>query len=64
MAAIDTFDWFVERFYPAPDEETAGFIRGERQYILSIRNENERLRYIETLMQQVRDERTAQGAEH
>ena len=43
MAAIDTFDWFAEKFYPTPDEETKTYLHTERQYILSIRNENERL---------------------
>ncbi len=55
MAAIDTFVWFTEKFYPTPDEHTKQILREERNYILSIRNENERLRYIETLMHQVRD---------
>lgn len=55
MAAIDTFGWFIDKFYPTPDEETRRFLDGERIYMLSMRNEDERLRYIESLMHQVRD---------
>jgi len=60
MAAIDTFDWFAKKFYTTPDEETKLFLENERRYILSIRNENERLRYIDTLMHQVRDHQKAE----
>ena len=61
MAAIDTFDWFADKFYRMPDETTKQFLEKERNYILSMRNENERLRYIETLMHQVRDQQKATG---
>lgn len=55
MAAIDTFEWFIQKFYPLPDAVTADFLRRERQYLLEIRNENERLRYIDELMRRVRE---------
>ena len=59
MAAIDTFDWFAEKFFTTPDDQTKQFLREERRYLLSIRNENERLRYIETLMRQTRSSQNA-----
>ena len=62
MAAIDTFDWFSEKFYPTPDDETRRFLREERTYILAIKNENERLRYIDTLIRQVRESQKAARA--
>jgi hypothetical protein len=57
MAAIDTFEWFVQQFYPHPDPAAQEFIRRERQYLIDIRTENERLRYIDELLQRVRESR-------
>lgn len=55
MAALDTFEWFIRHFYPNPDAATAELLRREREYLMEIRNENERLRYIDELMRQVRE---------
>lgn len=55
MAALDTFEWFIRHFYPDPDPATAELLRREREYLMEIRNENERLRYIDELMRRVRE---------
>lgn len=55
MAALDTFEWFTRHFYPAPDSATQEMLRREREYLMEIRNENERLRYIDELMRRVRE---------
>lgn len=57
MPAIDTFEWFVHQFYPQPDPATLDLIRREREYLLDIRNENERLRYVDELLRRVRESR-------
>jgi hypothetical protein len=57
MPAIDTFEWFVQKFYPHPDSVTQELIRREREYLLDIRTENERLRYIDELVRRVRESR-------
>lgn len=57
MPAIDTFEWFVRQFYPHPDPATQDLILREREYLLDIRNENERLRYVEELLQRARESR-------
>jgi hypothetical protein len=55
MAAIDTFDWLVKQVWPKPDAEAKRFIDDQRDYILTIRNEDERIRFIEELMHYARE---------
>jgi hypothetical protein len=55
MAAIDTFEWLVQLVWPNPDSETRRFLREQRDYILKIRNEDERARFIEELMHHSRE---------
>ena len=55
MAALETFEWFIQHFYPDPDPTTVEFLRRERVFLMEIRNENERLRYIDELMRSVRE---------
>lgn len=59
MAAVDTFEWFVHQFYPDPDPATVEFLRREREYLLEIRNENERLRYIDNMIVRLRESHRA-----
>lgn len=56
MAAIDTFDWLVEQFWPHPDESTRRQLRQQRAYLLNLRNENERLLFIQELMDQAHEQ--------
>jgi hypothetical protein len=55
MAAIDTFEWLVQQIWPNPDTETRRFLSEQRDYILKIRNEDERTRFIEELMHHSRE---------
>lgn len=55
MAALDTFEWLVKQFWPNPDAETKKMIENHRDTLLNIRNENERLLYIEELMEESRE---------
>jgi hypothetical protein len=55
MAAIDTFEWLVGQSWPNPDAEAQRFIREQRDYLLNIRTENERTRYVDGLIVQIRE---------
>ncbi len=55
MAALQTFEWFVQQFWPNPDETTKKTIQRHRDHLLKLRNENERLRYVEELMHEARE---------
>jgi hypothetical protein len=55
MAAIDTFDWLVQQVWANPDDETKRLIKERRDFLLRIRSEDERLRYVGEVMQQVRE---------
>jgi len=57
MAAIDTYDWVVQRFLPNPDDATKKFLRDQREYLLSIRDENQRRRFVAGLVEEIREER-------
>lgn len=55
MAAIDTFEWLTRQLWPHPHNDAVKFISEQRHALLKIRNENERLRFIEELKQQARE---------
>jgi hypothetical protein len=55
MAAVQTFEWFVQQFWPNPDEATKKAIQRHRDYLLKLRSENERLRYVEELMHEAQE---------
>jgi hypothetical protein len=55
MAAIDTFDWLVQQVWPNPDDETKRTIKERRDMLIRMRSETERLRFVEEVMQQVRE---------
>jgi hypothetical protein len=55
MATIDTFEWLVRQFWPNPDGEAKRFIADERDYLLKIRSEDERGRYLEDLVNHMRE---------
>jgi hypothetical protein len=55
MAALDTFEWIIEQFLSNPDAETSKLINSQRGYLLTIRSEDERQRYLEVLVNQIRD---------
>ncbi len=50
MAAMDTFDWYVSKFYPSPDRETEQRLRAERTRLLDTRNEDMRKRFVDALV--------------
>ncbi len=54
MPAIETFDWFKKQVWDQVDESTRALLDDQRGYLLEIRNENERLRFIEDVMKSVR----------
>lgn len=54
MAAITTFDWFKKQVWDQLSEEARRGLDEQRDYLLTIRNENERRRFIEDLMKDVK----------
>lgn len=55
MAARDTFEWLASLFWPNPDDDAKRFIHEQREYLLNIRNENERERFVQGLLLQLRE---------
>jgi hypothetical protein len=55
MAARDTFEWLAGQFWPDPDNDAKKFIHEQREYLLTIRNENERERFVHELLIQLRE---------
>lgn len=55
MAARETFEWLVSQFWPNPDTDARKFIHERRDYLLTIRNENERERFVQELLIQLRE---------
>lgn len=54
MPAVDTFDWFKNQVWDQLTDEAQRALDGQRDYLLTIRNENERRRFIEDLMKDVK----------
>jgi hypothetical protein len=55
MAAIDTFEWLAQQVWPSPDDEAKKIISEQRDLLIRMRSEDERLRFLEELMKQVRE---------
>ena len=55
MASIETFEWLFREFWPNPDAEGKRMIDDRRDYLLNIRSEDERRRYIGELIEQLRE---------
>ncbi|MFQ5798681.1 MAG: hypothetical protein ACE5H0_08315 [Bacteroidota bacterium] len=53
MSAMDTFDWFVSTALKNPDEELKKFIDSQRQYLLTLREEDEKQRFVQEFMHEV-----------
>ena len=54
MPAIDTFDWFKKQVWDQLTDDARRALDLQRDYMLTIRNENERRRFIEDLMKDVK----------
>ena len=54
MPALDTFDWFKKEIWPKANDEVKKFLDDRRDYLLQIRNENERRRLIEKIITEIK----------
>ncbi|HEX9615639.1 MAG TPA: hypothetical protein VGA55_09025 [Bacteroidota bacterium] len=54
MPAIETFDWFRQHVWPQAGEELRRLLEQQRAYLMNIRNENERRRFVEEIMLEAR----------
>ncbi len=55
MAAIHTFDWFKDQVWSSLDEGTRRFLLEQRDYLLKLRNEDERRRFVEEVIEYIRE---------
>ena len=62
MAALDTFEWFVSTTIKNPDEETKRYILRQREYLFSLRSEDERQRFVDEVIQELREMRKKSSA--
>jgi hypothetical protein len=54
MAALDTFDWFVQASLTSSEEQMQGFIQEQRTYLRGLRSEDERQRFVEEFMKDIK----------
>ena len=54
MPAIETFDWLKNELWPTAQNDLRLFLDEKRKYLLNIRNENERRRFVEEILSEVR----------
>ncbi len=46
MAAIDTFDWYTQKVWNVLDERARDFIKKQRRYLVGLRSEDEKKRFV------------------
>ena len=54
MSAIDTFEWFVHTFSRSLDDETSQFLARQREYLFTLRSEDERQRFVENVIRELK----------
>jgi hypothetical protein len=54
MSALDSFDWFKQQVWQQIDEDGRRVLEAQRQDLLTIRNEDERWRFLAEVMEQVK----------
>ena len=54
MPAIETFDWFKNQIWDQLSDDARRTLDEQRDYLLTIRNENERRRFIDDLIKEVK----------
>jgi hypothetical protein len=53
MASIDTFQLVIKETFPRPDEHVAKMIEEKREYLFSLRSEDERQRFVDELAKEL-----------
>ncbi|HEY6191261.1 MAG TPA: hypothetical protein VI215_02935 [Bacteroidota bacterium] len=56
MSAVDTFEWYVSSFMKEGTPEIRKLVAENRDYLLSLRSEDERRRFVEGLLDAWREE--------
>ena len=59
MASIETFDWVMSDMFPEPTPEIREYLKAQREYMLTLRSEDERQRFVEALREELRDRQKA-----
>ncbi|MBI2619170.1 MAG: hypothetical protein HYW57_03730 [Ignavibacteriales bacterium] len=54
MPALETYDWFKKEVWSQVDDEVRKYLEDQREYLLNIRNENERQRFTHEVMDAVK----------
>ncbi len=54
MPALQTFDWLKQELWPMLDEHGRAYLEQQRVYLLKLRNEDERRRLIDEVMENIR----------
>jgi hypothetical protein len=54
MAALDTFEWYVSELRSEISPELEQYIRSQREYIFTLRSEDERQRFVDEVVQELR----------
>ena len=54
MSAQDTFEWCIATIEQRPGAEMETFIKAQREYLHTLRSEDERQRFVEGVIQQLR----------
>jgi hypothetical protein len=55
MPALESFDWYLQQVSPQLGEEVRKYLEAQRRYLLTLRNEDERRRFVANVIQQVKE---------
>jgi hypothetical protein len=56
MSAFDTFEWFISSTIHTPTPEILRTIREHREYLLALRSEDERQRFVNEVIEEMREQ--------
>ena len=54
MSALDTFEWYVSTQAPGRNPADEKFIRDQRELLFTLRSEDERQRFVEWAIEEIR----------
>ena len=54
MAAEDTFEWYISELIDDADQETLTYINMQREYLLTLRSEDEQQRFVDEVIAELR----------
>ncbi len=64
MSAYDTFEWYVTTMINNQSEDIQQYIKSQREYLFTLRSEDERQRFVDEVIEEFRSRGAAKPPHH